>query len=185
MVPALLRFRAPRRTVPASCGRSAQARDGYDRLCLPPVLARNDANFPTFELRKRGGDVADRWGMTLPRCILAQQTYLVTRRCLGRRFLLRPDDALNNAFLYCLALAADKHGVQVHGLCAMSNHYHLVLTDPKGVLPDFMGWLNRQLAMCVKRLRRWDEVVWEPIVQYSAAGRPSQNGRDRSLCAQG
>jgi REP element-mobilizing transposase RayT len=81
---------------------------------------------------------------------------------------LRPDDALNNAFLYCLALGARKYGVAVHALCAMSNHYHLVLTDTEGVLPDFMAWLNRQLAMCVKRLRRWDEVVWEPNVAYSA-----------------
>jgi putative transposase len=107
-------------------------------------------------------------GMTLPRCVLPGRTYLISRRCLGRRFLLRPDDALSNAFVYCLALAADKHGVSVHALCAMSNHYHLVITDTDGVLPHFMAWLNRQLAMCVKRLRRWDEVVWEPNVAYSA-----------------
>ncbi len=106
--------------------------------------------------------------MTLPRRVLRGQTYLVTRRCIGRRFLLRPDDALNNAFLYCLARGAKKHGILVHALCAMSNHYHLVLTDPEGVLPDFMAWLNRQLAMCVKRLRCWDEVVWEPNTTYSA-----------------
>ena len=114
--------------------------------------------------------------MSLPRRVLPNQTYLVTRRCLGRRFLLRPDDALNNAFLYCLALAAKKHGVAVHALCAMSNHYHLIITDTEGVLPDFMTWLNRQLAMCVKRLRRWDEVVWEPNVAYSAVelGGPSE-----------
>ena len=106
--------------------------------------------------------------MSLPRCVLPNQTYLVTRRCLGRRFLLRPDDAFTNVFVYCLALAAKKYGVEVHALCAMSNHYHLVLTDVEGVLPDFMAWLNRQLAMCVKRLRCWDEVVWEPNVSYSA-----------------
>ena len=106
--------------------------------------------------------------MTLPRRVLADNTYLVTRRCIGRRFLLRPDAALNNAFRYCLARAADRYGVQVHAFCAMSNHYHLVLTDRQSVLPDFMAWLNRQLAMCVKRLRSWDEVVWEPNVQYSA-----------------
>jgi len=106
--------------------------------------------------------------MSHPRRVLPNQTYLVTRRCLGRCFLLRPDDALNNAFLYCLALAARKYGVALHALCAMSNHYHLVLTDTEGVLPDFMAWLNRQLAMCVKRLRSWDEVVWEPNVAYSA-----------------
>ena len=106
--------------------------------------------------------------MCLPRPVLPNRTYLVTRRCIGRRFLLRPDDALNNAFVYCLALAAQKYGMKVHALGAMSNHYHLVLTDPERVLPDFMAWFNRQLAMCVKRLRRWDEVVWEPGVTYSA-----------------
>ena len=107
-------------------------------------------------------------GMTSPRQVLPARTYLVTRRCIGRRFLLRPDDALTNLFVYCLAMAAKKYGVQVHALGSMSNHYHLVLTDVEGVLPDFMAWLNRQLAKCVKRLRRWDEVVWEPNTSYSA-----------------
>jgi REP element-mobilizing transposase RayT len=106
--------------------------------------------------------------MSLPRRVLPNTTYLVTRRCVGRRFLLRPDDALNNIFVYCLALAAKKLGVQVHAVSVMSNHYHLVLTDVQGVLPEFMAWLNRQTAMCIKRLRRWDEVVWEPNVAYSA-----------------
>jgi len=140
-------------------------------------------NLPMFELRQPGGrepepshvriEATRRWSdrhlsMSLPRRVLPNTTYLVTRRCLGRRFLLRPDDALNNAFAYCLGLAAKKHGVEVHAVGAMSNHYHLVLTDPEGVLPDFMGWLNRQLAMCIKRLRGWEEVVWEPNVPYSA-----------------
>jgi putative transposase len=106
--------------------------------------------------------------MTLPRCVLPGQTHLVTRRCIGRRFLLRPDDALTNAFLYCLARAAAKYGVEIHGFCAMSNHYHLVMTDTTRVLPDFMAWFNRQLAMCVKQLRRWDEVIWEPNRSYNA-----------------
>jgi putative transposase len=82
--------------------------------------------------------------------------------------LLRPDAALNQLFLYCLALGAQKYGIAVHGVSVMSNHYHLTLTDERGVLPDFMGWLNSQLAKRIKRLRRWDEVVWEPNVHYSA-----------------
>jgi len=52
-------------------------------------------------------------GMTLPRRVLPAQTYLVTRRCIGRRFLLRPDDGLNNVFVYCLGLAATKYGVRI------------------------------------------------------------------------
>jgi len=106
--------------------------------------------------------------MSLPRRVLPNQTYLITRRCLGRRFLLRPDGAVKNVFVYCLALAAQRHNIEVHALCAMSNHYHLIITDTDGVLPNFMAWLNRHLAMCVKRLRQWDEVVWEPNVAYSA-----------------
>jgi REP element-mobilizing transposase RayT len=106
--------------------------------------------------------------MSLPRRVLPNTTYMITRRCLGRRFLLRPDGAINNIFTYCLALAIEKHGVELHAACVMSNHYHLIVTDVEGVLPEFMGWLNRQLAMCIKRVRKWDEVVWEPNVAYSA-----------------
>ena len=125
-------------------------------------------NLPRDDLEKLAPIVADEEGMTLPRRVLPNTTYLVTRRCLGRRFLLRPDRALNQLVLYCLALGARKHGIEVHGVCVMSNHYHLVMTDVHGVLPDFVGWLNCQLAKRIKRLRRWDEVVWEPNVHYSA-----------------
>ena len=106
--------------------------------------------------------------MTLPRRVLPGTTYLLTRRCLGRRFFLRPDPALNNLFVYCLGLAAEKHGFELHAASVMSNHYHLVATDVRGVLPDFLMALNRSLAMSLKRLRGWDEVVWEPNVATSA-----------------
>lgn len=42
----------------------------------------------------------------LPRQVLPGQFYLITRRCSQRQFLLRPDTATNNAFLYCLIDAA-------------------------------------------------------------------------------
>ena len=106
--------------------------------------------------------------MTLPRRVLPGTTYLLTRRCLGRRFLLRPDPVLNNLFVYCLGLAAEKHGFDLHAANVMSNHYHLVATDVRGVLPHFLMALNRSLAKSLKRLRGWDEVVWEPNVQTSA-----------------
>jgi len=100
--------------------------------------------------------------------VLPGTTYLLTRRCLGRRFLLRPDPVLNNLFVYCLGLAAEKHGFELHAGSVMSNHYHLVATDVRGVLPDFLMTLHRSLAMSLKRLRGWDEVVWEPNVSTSA-----------------
>ncbi|HSN82506.1 MAG TPA: transposase, partial [Polyangiales bacterium] len=66
--------------------------------------------------RKLAAAVTEKEGMTLPRRVLPNTTYLVTRRCMGRRFLLRPDALLNQVFVYCLARAAEKHGVEVHAL---------------------------------------------------------------------
>jgi len=40
--------------------------------------------------------------MSLPRQVLPGQFCLVTRRCVQRQFLLRPDAETNNAFTYCL-----------------------------------------------------------------------------------
>jgi hypothetical protein len=49
----------------------------------------------------------------LPRQVIPRQFYLVTRRCTQRQFLLRPDAATNNAFLYCLITAALRSEIDV------------------------------------------------------------------------
>ncbi len=63
-----------------------------------------------------------------PRPVLPRQFYLITRRCTQRQFLLRPDPATNNAFLYCLIDAAIRSQIDIVLPCAMSNHYHAVIT---------------------------------------------------------
>ena len=50
--------------------------------------------------------IADNLGMSLPRAIVPGRRYMITRRCSERRFFMRPDRETNNAFIYCLALAA-------------------------------------------------------------------------------
>ena len=57
----------------------------------------------------------------IPRQVLPRQFYLITRRCAQRQFLLRPDAATNNAFLYCLIHAASRCEIDVLLPCAMSN----------------------------------------------------------------
>ena len=59
--------------------------------------------------------------MTAPRQILLETTYLVTRRCTQRQFLLRPSKATNDVFLYLLAIAAQRFDIQVHAFCVLSN----------------------------------------------------------------
>ena len=44
----------------------------------------------------------------------------------------------------------------------MSNHTHLVVTDVLAQLPDFMGWLNAQVARCLNaHYGRWEN-FWTP-----------------------
>jgi len=65
-----------------------------------------------------------RGGMTAPRQVLTDASYLVTRRCAQRQFLLRPSKATSETFLFVLALAAQRFGVRVHAFCVLSNHVH-------------------------------------------------------------
>ena len=95
--------------------------------------------------------------MTMPREVLPGCFYMVTRRCTQRQFLLRPDKHMNNAFIYCVALAAKRFGIDVILPVAMSNHYHIVIYDRLGALPQFTEHLNKLLAKCGNALRgRWE-----------------------------
>ena len=86
--------------------------------------------------------------MTLPRQVVPGRDYMVTRRCSERRFFLRPDDDTNNAFIYCLALAAKRANVQVTFSVAMSNHHHTGIHDPDGSFPIFTEYFHGLLARC-------------------------------------
>jgi putative transposase len=101
-----------------------------------------------------------RWeGMTLPKQILPNTTYLVTRRCTQRFFLLKPSPLNTQIFTYCLAMAAKKTGMLVHAIAVLSNHYHVVLTDPYARLPEFSAYLHKLVAKCVNAsLGRWENL---------------------------
>lgn len=105
--------------------------------------------------------------MTAPRQVLPGTTYLVTRRCFQRQFLLRPSPITNAIFLYVLAVAARRYGILVHAFCVLSNHFHLVVTDPGARLPAFEQYLDALVARAVNAtLGRW-ESFWAPG-SYSA-----------------
>lgn len=104
---------------------------------------------------------AKRPRMSRPRPIVAGSTYLVTRRTLLRHSLLRPDTAMRQLFIYLLAVCAARFGVLVHAFCVMSTHHHLVVTDTRGVLPDFLASFHRMTALAIKVLRRWEGSTWD------------------------
>ncbi len=105
--------------------------------------------------------------MTAPRQILAGATYLVTRRCAQRQFLLTPSRTVNEIFRYMLAVAAARFRIAVHAYCVLSNHYHLVVTDREARLPEFHQFLDALIARALNAsLGRW-ESFWAPN-SYSA-----------------
>jgi REP-associated tyrosine transposase len=105
--------------------------------------------------------------MTAPRQILRGATYLVTRRCFQRQLLLRPCATTSEVFLYVLAVAARRFGIRVHTFCVLSNHFHLVVSDPDARLPAFEQYLDSLVARAVNAsLGRW-ESFWAPS-SYSA-----------------
>jgi REP element-mobilizing transposase RayT len=105
--------------------------------------------------------------MTAPRQVLPGTTYLVTRRCFQRQFLLRPSPSTSGIFLYVLSLAAARYHVQVHAFCVLSNHFHMVVTDPGAQLPAFEQYLDSLVARAINAsLGRW-ESFWAPS-SYSA-----------------
>jgi REP element-mobilizing transposase RayT len=98
--------------------------------------------------------------MTLPRQVVPGRDYMVTRRCSERRFFLRPDAQTNNAFLYCLGLAAKHANVHILFTVAMSNHHHTGIHDPDGNFPLFIEHFHGLLARCQNALLGRFESFW-------------------------
>lgn len=98
--------------------------------------------------------------MAKPRPILGARTYLVTRRCAQREFLLRPEAAITEGFKFMLGEAARTHGILVYAAVVMSNHYHLVVRDTRGTLPAFVHQLNSTTGHAFNAKRGRRENFW-------------------------
>jgi REP-associated tyrosine transposase len=108
--------------------------------------------------------------MTAPRQVLQGKTHLLTRRCSERRFFLRPAKSTNEIFLYVLAVAAQRYKVRVHVVCVLSNHYHILITDPYARLPEFEQYLDALVARATNASLGRFEGFWAAATSYSAVG---------------
>lgn len=81
----------------------------------------------------------------------------------------QPDDDTNNAFVYCLAEAAQRYRVDVVMACVMSNHHHCVVFDRFGNINQFTEHLHKFTAKCINSIRgRWEN-LWssEPVCKVT------------------
>lgn len=86
---------------------------------------------------------------------------MVQRRVVHRLFYLRPSKVTNATFEYCLAYAAAQTGVLLHEFEVLSNHYHIVLSDPLAKLPKFMQILNSFVARAINASYGQFGTFWE------------------------
>ncbi|MFT7625059.1 MAG: putative transposase [Myxococcota bacterium] len=102
--------------------------------------------------------------VTRARPIEPSDLWFVTARCHHRRFRLRPRAWLLQLLEYLLAVGALRFGILPVAIYVASNHYHLVVEDPEGRLPDFTQWFNSLVARFVNAKQGESDAVW------SAAG---------------
>jgi REP element-mobilizing transposase RayT len=95
--------------------------------------------------------------VVLPREVVPGRFYMITRRCTQRQFLLRPDAATNNAFLYLLGEAAQRFQIVVILPSVLSNHHHTIVFDRHGRICEFVEHLHKFVAKVQNALRgRWE-----------------------------
>jgi hypothetical protein len=165
MVPELVLPRMMSKACCTSCGRDASGTRSTPFLLpsslWPRQFGRSRRSLTDGTFLRNEASPATTMGTLRPRPVILGRTYMFTRRRSERRFFLRPDPVVTNSFWYCLGWAADKHGMLLHGAGALSNHVHVVASDPRGVYPDFLRDFHGLLARVVNAARgRWEH-FWD------------------------
>jgi putative transposase len=86
----------------------------------------------------------------------------VTVRCNRSEFRLLPTTERTSILGFWFAKAQQKFsGIRIHALCALSNHFHLVVRDRDGQLSDFMQYVLGNAARRINYLDRVRGAVFE------------------------
>ncbi len=93
--------------------------------------------------------------------ILNKKTYLLTRCCDDQEYSLLPSKLVNQVFAYAVGWASKKYHIAIHAMCVMSNHWHSVITDTFGMLPEFKQEVHRIVAKCLNLEYRRNGYFWD------------------------
>ncbi len=73
--------------------------------------------------------------------------------------MLEPSRKLNRTIEYIVAVVAGRTDVCIHAVCVLSNHWHVVASDPEARIPEFLRDVHALIAKCVNAaLGRWENV---------------------------
>jgi putative transposase len=109
--------------------------------------------------------------VTVARQVLPDRICFITRRCTQRQFLLTPSAFVMQAYLYCLAEAAQRFAITLYGWIAMGNHEHLLVHDHQGNVPAFLEHFHKMVAKVLNAYHDRSENFWsseQPSIVYPA-----------------
>lgn len=98
--------------------------------------------------------------MTQPRPVYAGETTMAQKQCHGQQFRLRPDCAVRQIILYVLGYCAEKYDMVLHEFLVMSNHDHIVATDPERNRPKFIGLYHSLVTRAVNTVFGDTDSLW-------------------------
>jgi REP element-mobilizing transposase RayT len=113
--------------------------------------------------------------------------HIISRVYQGR-FLLRPDDELNDLILGVVGRGQVIYPeVKLHVLSVMSNHMHAIATGPATQLPFFIGFIKREISRRwgMRPDVDWPGVMWEPYVATALPTHESQVNALKYVLSQG
>ena len=99
--------------------------------------------------------------MTRPRRHIPGQLVMLTRRCLHRRYLLRPDNWINSVVPFEIGRASTNHGLSIHAVMTMSNHIHTMATDSDASRSEFMRDVMREISKARNRHLGRTDSLWD------------------------
>ena len=106
--------------------------------------------------------------------------YLVTKKCNDDLFFLVPDPMVDMILLFSMLAFAERHKVVIHAFCFLSNHFHMVVTDRSGRLPDFMRDFLCNSSKALKVRLEESRSIWSSS-RYSAVRLLDLNAAERKI----
>ena len=79
-----------------------------------------------------------------------------------QEFWLRPSATVNQIVGYSYGYAQEKYGMLIHQLTVMSNHIHIMVTDPTGdCFSEIFSCSHSMIARCVNAHYGLQENQWK------------------------
>lgn len=85
---------------------------------------------------------------------------MAQKQCHAQEFRLRPDREVCQIIWYVLGYTANKYQMELHEFVFMSNHDHIVSTDPFANRPKFIGLLHSLIARAVNHHFGESDSLW-------------------------